>query len=289
MKRLHLTVFYIFIYSVAWSHKMQDALSSQLISAEWTGSSESTPSISIAEGNNYPKMSLSLRNLTHQELEVELDEGFFLKPTDPQYQRMLLVQKIKIKLKPDQRYSQPIYAFCTQASNSGPSSKQKYALDKRAEGALLDLANIIADKKYFNSAAQDAVWSFTDGSSILNISSTNTQIENELQSFVARRKKVNLEELKRQPKQDTWVSNLYLGKKIDRNIPFSIDSSAVVSVGYYESDGQEVRNLIHQIVFQPGSHSFRYDPFPLSLRGKRYMVKMFKNGLLNREYYFSQI
>lgn len=289
MKRLHFTVFCIFIYATAWCHKMQDALSTHLISAEWSGVSESTPSISVAEGNAHPKMCLSLRNLSHHDVEVELDEGFFLKPTDPQYQRMLLVQKIKIKLKPDQQYSQPIYAFCTQASNSGPSSKQKYSLDKRADGPLLDLASMIANKKYFNSAAQDAIWSFTDGSSILNISSTNKSVENDLQSFVARHLKVNLEELKRQPKQDAWMSNLYLGKNIDRNIPFTLDSSAVVSIGYFETDGQEIKNLVHQIVFQPGGHSYRYNPFPPSLRGKRYMVKMFKNGVLYREYYFNQI
>jgi hypothetical protein len=37
-----------------------------------------------------------------------------------------------------------------------------------------------------------------------------------------------------------------------------------------------------------GKHSVRYEPYPVALAGKKYSVKMIKDGSPFKEYYFMQ-
>ncbi len=282
----------LFLAEMGFSLNVKEALANNLISTNWSGVQTRNIPL-IKEYERAPSMQVDIQNKTTSTIDLELDEGYFLVPVEQGYQRMLITQKIKLKLKPNERKEVPLYAMCTQNSHSGPNSKLKYKLSERATGDLLALAKLIAQKNYQNYAAQDAVWSFTDGTSILDINSQNTTMENELQSFVANAMKVDLQKVKQEAKTkdklgEQRVENLYLGKKIDRNIAFKNDTAIQLKVGYYDQNDNLLANIVEAQSVMPGHHSIRYNPFPLPLQGKRYCVKMYHNDELYRVYYFRQ-
>jgi hypothetical protein len=292
MKQIHLAIIFSMSSLIAQALHLKEAINSKAIVANWTGISATNRPAEIV-GMKSPSMQAALQNKTSSELELDLEEGFFLMPEEQGYQRMLITQKVKIKLKPNERKEIPLYAMCTQLSHSGPNAKLKFKLGERAQGDLLSLAQLIALKNYQNYAAQDAVWSFTDGSSILGINSSNPAIEDELQSFVAKSMKIDLKKLKLEAKAkdrfgEQHPENLYLGKKIDRNITFRNDTALQLKVGYYDQNGSLLATIVTPQSVMPGQHSIRYNPFPLGLHGKRYSVKMYHNDELFREYYFRQ-
>lgn len=281
----------LFIVESGFSLNVKDAIANNLVLANWTGIKSSTPT--SREYERTPSMQVDVQNKTATAIDLELDEGFFLVPVEQGYQQMLITQKIKIKLMPNERKEVALFAMCSQNKHSGPNSSLKYKLGDRAKGELLALAQLIAQKNYQNYAAQDAVWSFTDGISILDISSENTAIENELQSFVANAMKVDLQKLKIEAKTkdksgEQRIENLYLGKKIDRNIAFKNDTAVNLKVGYYDMNDNLLASIVESQSVMPGHHSIRYNPFPLALQGKRYAVKMYHNDEVFRVYFFRQ-
>jgi len=267
-----------------------NAIATNLVSAEIKGANGAEIPNAFRENNYLPKLQMELVNNTNQELNLEMEEGFLMEPTEKGYQVLLMTQPLIVKLKPKSKEKQFIYAMCAQLSMSSPSSKIKYKVGKKSSGALLELAQFIAKNKYQSFGAQEAVWSLTDGSPILSIHSENLNIQNGLQAFVANLKGVNLEQLKRENAYNNLaqIMAVYNGKQFDRNIVFNTDTAHIISVGYYSQSGELLKPIIEDILIKDGAHSVRYNPFPLSLANKRYSVRMLKDGEIFREYYFMQ-
>lgn len=267
-----------------------NAIATNLISAEIQGANGAEIPNNFRENNYLPKLQMELVNNTNQELNLEMEEGFLMEPTEKGYQVLLMTQPLIVKLKPKSKEKQFIYAMCAQLSMSSPSSKIKYKVGKKSSGALLELAQYIAKNRCQYFAAQEAVWSLTDNSPILSIHSENLNIQNGLQAFVANLKGVNLEQLKKENAYNNLaqIMAVYNGKQFDRNIVFNTDTAHIISVGYYSQSGELLKPIIEDVLVKDGAHSIRYNPFPLSLTNKRYSVRMIKDGEIFREYYFMQ-
>ncbi|HRN94923.1 MAG: hypothetical protein M9931_08085 [Chitinophagales bacterium] len=267
-----------------------NAIATNLISAEIQGANGAEIPNNFRENNYLPKLQMELVNNTNQELNLEMEEGFLMEPTEKGYQVLLMTQPLIVKLKPKSKEKQFIYAMCAQLSMSSPSSKIKYKVGKKSSGALLELAQYIAKNRCQSFAAQEAVWSLTDNSPILSIHSENLNIQNGLQAFVANLKGVNLEQLKKENAYNNLaqIMAVYNGKQFDRNIVFNTDTAHIISVGYYSQSGELLKPIIEDVLVKDGAHSIRYNPFPLSLTNKRYSVRMIKDGEIFREYYFMQ-
>ncbi|OJV27065.1 MAG: hypothetical protein BGO32_11445 [Bacteroidetes bacterium 37-13] len=267
-----------------------NAIATNLISAEIQGANGAEIPNNFRENNYLPKLQMELVNNTNQELNLEMEEGFLMEPTEKGYQVLLMTQPLIVKLKPKSKEKQFIYAMCAQLSMSSPSSKIKYKVGKKSSGALFELAQYIAKNRCQSFAAQEAVWSLTDNSPILSIHSENLNIQNGLQAFVANLKGVNLEQLKKENAYNNLaqIMAVYNGKQFDRNIVFNTDTAHIISVGYYSQSGELLKPIIEDVLVKDGAHSIRYNPFPLSLTNKRYSVRMIKDGEIFREYYFMQ-
>ena len=267
-----------------------NALANQSISAAISGSNSKEIPQEMRAGGFDPKLQMELVNHTNQPLQLEMEEGYMMEPAEPGYQALLMTQPLLITLQPKGKSKQFIYAMCAQLSMSLPNAKIQYKIGKKAPDALLKMAQYIAKNKYQNSAAQRAVWSLSDNSPILSISSEKENVTANLQQFVANLKGVNLEQLKRENQNKSMAQVMYAfnSSKSDRNIIFKNDTASMVSVGYYSEQGELLKPIIETTQFIDGHHSIRYNPFPLSLTNKRYSVRMIKDGEVFKEYYFMQ-
>jgi hypothetical protein len=192
-----------------------------------------------------------------------------------------------LKLLPRQKQRKYVYAMCTQLHNSGPNSSLHYHIAELARPELLRMARFIAEKNYQKFEAQEAVWSLSDDRPIPAIGDGKSDIANDLQQEAAGIKGLDLKKLKEEYKvNSSMIMADFVGSKVDRNIPFEIKDSAIVSVGFYDAEGKLIKPIVTDVLVREGKHSFRYDPYPLALDGKRYTVRMMKDGALYRQYYF---
>jgi hypothetical protein len=179
--------------------------------------------------------------------------------------------------------------MCTQLHNSGPNNSLHYHVTELARPDLLKMAQFIASRDYQSFTAQEAVWSLSDDSPIPAIGG-NSAMSNALQIEAAAIKGLDLEKLKKEYTATTTNDRVtYLnGDRHERNIPFEVKDSAMVSVGFYDASGTLLKPIVKETLVRDGKHSFRYDPFPLAYAGQRYSVRMIRDGAVFRQYYFRQ-
>jgi hypothetical protein len=290
MRQLLLATAITFAWQSFYATHLVNALNSKELSIEMRGSNYKEMPEAIRNEPFAPKLQMELKNNTNNPLKVELEEGYLMEPIENGYQVLLMTKPMVITLQPKGGSKKFLYAMCTQLSMSGPNSTVKYKVGKKAPDALLKLAQLIAQKSYQNLGAQQAVWSISDNSPILSISANSKEMENNLQKFVADLKGEDLEKLKRENhgKDLASIMSVYNGRKLDRNIVFKTDSSSIVSVGYFNEQGELIKPLFENTLFKDGQHSIRYNPFPLALASKRYSVRLIKDDEIFREYYFMQ-
>ncbi len=286
---------FIFTLAVCWQQlsatHLVNALASNAVALHVSGANaKEIPANFTAQGDLPPKLQWELQNNTAGVLQLEIEEGYFMEPVEQGYQTLLMTQPLMITLQPKTKKKEFVYAMCSALSRSSPNSSTKYKLGKKAPDAMVRLAKFIAQKKYQHFAAQQAVWSLSDGSPVTSISSSNSAVEDDLLKIAAELKGLNYEEVKRQKasQPQSQFMQSFNGKKADRNIIFRNDSTASVSVAFFSQSGEVLKSFIDETAFQPGHHSIRINPFPVSLTGKTYSVRMMKNGEIFREYYFMQ-
>jgi hypothetical protein len=260
-----------------------------MIAITVTGSNYDSVPPSLRTADFSPEMQMTVSNLTGSPLSLELDPGYMLEASEHGYQAMLLTQAVALYLKPREIQRNFLYAMCTQLHNSGPNPSLHYHVAELAKPDLLKMAQFIASKRYQSFAAQEAVWSLSDDRPIPAIGGTSA-MDHDLQLEAANIKGLDLEKLKKEYNNSTANDRIiYLnGDRLNRNIPFEIKDSAMVSVGFYGADGELLKPIASDVLLRGGKHSFRYDPFPVAFAGKRYTVRMIKDGAVYREYYFRQ-
>ncbi len=290
MRQLLLVLAITFAWQSLYATHLINALNSKELSVEMRGAIFKEMTEAMRTESFAPKLQMELKNNTNAPLKVELEEGYMMEPIESGYQALLMTKPMVVTLQPKGSSKQFLYAMCTQISMSSPNSTIKYKVGKKAPDALLRLAQLIAQKNYQNFGAQQSVWSISDNSPILSISGSSKDMENDLQKFVADLKGVDLEKLKRENhgKDLASIMSVYNGRKLDRNIVFKSDTSSIVSVGYYNEQGELIKPLFENTLFKNGQHSIRYNPFPLALANKRYSVRLVKDDEVFRAYYFMQ-
>ena len=284
-----LLVAFVFYSLHISSMHLKDAITAKKIAVEVSGANYDSVPESIRTSADHPNMQMSVSNLTNGPLNLDLEPGYMLESAEPGYQAMLVTQSIALNLRPHERQLSFMHAMCTQLHNSGPNSSLHYHVADKAKPALLQVAQFIASRNYLGYAAQDAVWSISDDMPIPSIGDDKNPIDNELQQLVANIKGVDLQKIKDEYKKNAKAAIAeFIGSKVDRNIPFEVKDSAKVAVGYYDIGGEQIKPIVKETLMKEGKHSVRYDPYPVALVGRRYSVKMYKDGSLYREYYFRQ-
>ena len=163
-------------------YSLQAAVTSKLVSASIHGVGGDK---SDYFGRHYGKsIIIELKNLTSQNLDIEVETGRKLKCSADTIQNMMITHGHFFALAPYGSYSDTLYAMCIQEHNHGPKYSY-YKIDNMADNYLLELAKLIMNKDYQDASAQSAVWVLTDNASITGIYSLDTSEANTLRRFTA--------------------------------------------------------------------------------------------------------
>ncbi len=283
-----LCAFILFAWRLS-STNLKEAIASKLVTVEMTGSNYDSIPPSMGADGFKPKMQMTVSNLSDHPVALDLDPGYMLEADEPGYQAMLLTQSVDIKLNPREKKKDFLYAMCTELTKSGPGSSLHYQVAGKAKPALLQMALFIASKKFLVHAAQEAVWSISDDLPVMSITDKNHAVTDALQKEAASIKGLHIDELKREyDKRKSTILAEFNTNRVDRNIPFVVEDSAVVSAGYYNQSGQLMWPVYTNVLLRAGKHSIRYNPFPVAYTGQRYTFKVIKDGAVYKEYNFRQ-
>lgn len=133
-----------------------------------------------------PCLRVDLHNLTKTRIQILIESGRFVEPSDSTEQRMMFTHDELITLEPGKKKSLNTYAMCTQMHDAAPGKESLLALGNMADGNLLSLAQFISKNNIQSQAAQQAIWVITDNNGLGSIYSQNTYEMNKLLSIVSK-------------------------------------------------------------------------------------------------------
>lgn len=153
---------------------LQEAIAQNLISA-----------IPVSNGGySEESVQLDVQNLSSSKLIINIPAGTLYHPSNDGEQTLLQVENEMLALQPKSNANLLVDAFCTESSDSSPSSGDKMKIDFTKNEGLLGLIKFSKGKHIASSEIQDAVWTITDARSISHIERNNEDTKS-LREYVA--------------------------------------------------------------------------------------------------------
>jgi hypothetical protein len=189
MKNLKKTIALIIVLGVVGiakarvpTYSLADAIKKKLVKVEINGADKTQPN---STGHYGKCIQMELTNLTLQHFKIKLNNGQQLVPSDTSVQNMMVTEGHIFTFNPRKKRKEYINAMCIQKSDRSPNKSMDFTLGSMSNGHLLGIAQLIEKHKYYNGAAQKAVWCISDGQNIRTIHSTDSVMECTLQKFVS--------------------------------------------------------------------------------------------------------
>jgi hypothetical protein len=246
------------------------AVSEQKIELTVTGNDESP--------HYYQPLIVKLKNLTSDEVVINIKNGQLFKSIDPEVQDIIVTQEEMIVLKAYEHISQPIFGMCVQQFNSAPAATKEYKLNSIATENLASIANQIQEQKAFSIAGQNSVWAITDNNSLDAIDSYNPEDSNELRTYVAnllhipdtifvRRQFVALDTV---PKP--------IKRSVEGNFKYRFSKTSAVTIGMFNDQNIVVKELYNNPETPPGEHKLAYEFDTMVFPEDTYYVRLIIDG-----------
>lgn len=266
-------------------YTLQQALDQKLIRLDMSGAPEDTTYSGEQNGHLGPCISAMFENTTSASVQVLVEYGYRLVPDDTTVQTMLVTQNLLVTLPAKSKKSQRLYAMCSQAGKSSPSTRIKFKTGKRATGHLLGIAELINRKKYQNGAAQNAVWCITDDHSLTSIVHTDTTIMYDLRTFVAKAKGLPLASIYNVYSPGTVTERTVVRTAItySGSLTYNVLRPAKVMIALFDESNSMKKVYVNEQQTE-GKYTYDYrissDEFD---NRKKHILRMFKDGKIEYE------
>ena len=176
---IYLFIFCLFcnIANADQSLSYKDALSQRLISSTLYGL--------IGGSHEGQSINADVQNRSGKAITIKVDAGQVLLPSDTNVQSMMVTEELSVTIEPGKIAKIKLYAYCIENSDAGPGVQDTFNPGPIASGGLLTVAQLFNDKKYHGIAAQDVIWSVSDGNSLESIVAEDEKLTNEFRQLVA--------------------------------------------------------------------------------------------------------
>ena len=281
---------YIFTILTLWvatadaanNYSLPEAIKKQLVTIKIHGAK---PNQGEAFYNHYgPCLSMEVINTSTDALQLNLDDGYKLEPSDTSYQTMMVTRNLTLTLLAKQKQSCRIYAMCCKATHAGPNTETSFAMGKRATGYLLQLAQLIDHKNYQCGAAQSAVWCLTNNEDISTIESTDTAMMYGLRRFVALAKNIPAMRVYSSVGQNNPFSEPEPPRiTYTATINYSIPNTRKVMIGLYDETGTPKIIYVNNETQREGDYTYKYQISSAQIGDKKHYLRVYTDGKLYHE------
>lgn len=244
---------------------LNKALESNMIAVAITGADQSGNSGSYTPSYTGLCIQLEIENLTGNNIKVFLDAGRFLQPEDTSVQRMMVTKDQMITLIKKSKKKTRAYAMCSQLLRHAPGTSTKFSLGKKADGKLLELAQLLSKNNYQSGAAQSAVWALTDNDDVYNITSDNPAETKALRTFIKAAKGIKDEPAVNKNsafnlKQDASGTFMKYNKgKVNGSFEFELKADTPLSLTLFNDKGDVARKCMQDYTFHEGTNTVTYE------------------------------
>ncbi|MEI6122628.1 MAG: hypothetical protein WCQ95_03285 [Bacteroidota bacterium] len=205
-------------------------------------------------------ISLEIKNLTSQSLELKVEVGRRLKCVYDSIQDMMISRSEMFALAPYAKYDYTINAFCTQKHDRAPGETSFYDLSSMSEGYLFQLAQLIESLDCQNNTGQQAVWVLTDSISPNDITGADASKVKKLKDFVefalASSKKQGISGMMYDYSfPDKTTAGFAIKGEINWNMPYT----SFVTITIYDNQNNKVAILFAEKPYKTGFQTYNYD------------------------------
>jgi hypothetical protein len=243
---------------------LSQALKLKMISVAVTGAPVDENANSYTPSYTGECIQMEVINLTDKDIKVFLEAGQFLNPEDTTVQRMIITKDQMIAIQKKQTKISKAFAMCSQLLNHAPKTDTKFNVGKKAEGKLLELAQLISKNNFQSNAAQSAIWAMTDNDNIYNIYSDNKEETKILRSFVKEAKGLtNVDVDGNAPfkldeeAEGTYVK--YAKGKLNGSFEFELKKDTPLNLTLYNEEGTAIRKTLQNYTFKAGQNTLTYE------------------------------
>ena len=132
---------------------------------------------------------LKLENQTNKNLEIVVDAGTLLYPSDEGDQTLLVPEQQILALQKEDGHRYKLDGYCTEQSDKAPAEGSSFAIGATKNKQLQKLANYLnahPEVLQYEDAIQSAVWAITDSASISAIYEEDKQAVADLRKEVCK-------------------------------------------------------------------------------------------------------
>jgi hypothetical protein len=280
------TVFYGFNVSAASTLNFNEAVKKKWIEVKIHGAEADTTFKGEYSSHYGPCVALEVVSLSAENLQLALEYGYKLEPSDSTYQTMMVTQSLLVNLAPKQKKNYRLYAMCTEASQAGPNPKMAFKLGHRTYGHLLEMAELLHRKKYQGNAAQDAVWCLTDNHDISSIYSTDTAMMYDLRRQVAKAKGFALSKIYETEKVGSnaqsaptfRTTTTYSG-----SFTYNVGRSCKILIALFDEQDKMKKVYVNNENQREGKYTYNYQISSDDTQNKKHYLRVFRDGKMEDE------
>jgi hypothetical protein len=132
---------------------------------------------------------LEITNKAVKPLKIDIEPGRRLLASESKYQDLLIVKGESIHLKPGDKKSTRINAYCCESNDAGPRQNLSYKINRLADSNMVKLAGFVNTniRHLSKNSIQQAVWAISNNHASAAISVSNEK-EMSLKYFVSKLK-----------------------------------------------------------------------------------------------------
>lgn len=272
MKHIYLLLFCFLFVTTCFSadtatYTLTDAIAKKMVKAEIKGADVVQPN----SGNTYGKcMLLKLINNTNTVFNVKLEVGQQLVPADSTVQTMIVTENRTFLMKARGQIKEYINAMCMQMFDAPPTKDKSFSVGGLSTGYLMGIAQLINEKKYFDTTGQYAVWGISDNLDVSFVNSPDTAKRGLLQRYVCKATGQPLPEYK----------DGKLVTKMSETVEWGSSKVQKATLTVYDKKGKVVRQVLKDEQMTIGYHSYVIVLSNAELPAGEYKIVLYLDGKL---------
>ncbi len=256
---------------------LQDAIEQGMVKANVNG----------VGGHLGKVLALEVTNLQTKTIYINVPVGIQFHSEDEGLQDLINTQGTRLAIAAGRVNKLVLNAMCIQPSNGSPSVGSSFLVGTLATGALLELVQYIAEKKYLDELGQSAVWTIVRNEGLENVYGPDPSKLNDLVKFMSQITGsqvpwYNKEKLPPPPGQvfSTEPSVLH------GIYTFHLEEKGFADLAIYDSTGKQVFLFLEHFEVLLGDNRLKFKLTVKGYKAGKYYARLFLDGELKEEKMF---
>jgi len=229
-------------------------------------------------------ISIDLQNTGVEPINIKIPIGQIFHAKDSSIQDVIVTQETLIALRAGERTQQDVYAMCIEQQLSGNNDSINYSLGDLANGEVLELVDLIRQRKDFNIVGQYALWCLIDEGELGMISGIDSNSVTFYRDFVAEKRNILVPEFDPQDYQTNYEDASLIKRSAKGSFKYKFSKVSHVTIALFDESGIVVRELYNNPQESSGHHELDFEFDMEVYRDEVYYVRLIQDDEVQIEF-----